>query len=83
MMSKRKQMCHGCRDDYYNKNADGGCWCFPSAQIVTRVKVGTFEPPPYASDRAEEYLSCFNPDGYAMLELSDCRVKDHSAIAPR
>lgn len=74
-MAKNKQMCRGCRDDYYNQRTDGGCWCFDNARIVKRVRVGIWESPPYAADRAQEYLSCFNADGDVMLSVNDVRVK--------
>ena len=77
-MAKDKTMCCGCRDDYYNHARTDGCWMYGKANVVTRVRVGTWEPPPYAKDRAEKCLSCFNPDGYSMLKLSDCRVKKRS-----
>lgn len=68
-------MCSGCRDDYYNHAEKGGCWCYSSATVVKRVRVGIWENPPYSADRAEKCLSCFRPDGSAMLKLDDCRVK--------
>ena len=75
-MSKSKAMCSGCRDDYYNHNREGGCWCFKTAKIVTRIRVGIWELPPYGKNRKEKVLSCYSPDGYAMLKLDDCRVKE-------
>jgi hypothetical protein len=79
-MSKTKRMCVGCRDDYYNQTQKDGCWMFKSAKIVTRVKVGTWEPPPYAKERATKCLSCFHCQGYSMLSLDDCRVKPRAKI---
>lgn len=76
MTSKTKQMCQGCRDDYYNHHRDEGCWTFKRAKVVKRIRVGIWEPPPYDKGRAEACLSCFSPDGDAMLQLDDCRVKD-------
>jgi len=73
-VAKSKAMCVGCRDNFYNHNQPDGCWCFASAKIVRRVRVGIWEPPPYSRDRAEKYLSCFTRDGYAMLSLDDGRV---------
>jgi hypothetical protein len=77
-MPKTKSMCCGCRDNYYNLNR-GGCWSFANAKIVKRVRVGIWEPPPYSKDRAEKCLSCYRPEGYAMLEVTDCRVKNLKA----
>lgn len=73
-------MCRGCRDDYYNQNVAGGCWSFPSATIVTRIQVGMFENPPYAAERASTCLSCYRPQGYAMLNPDDCRVRPRAQI---
>ena len=75
---KSKAMCFGCRNDFYNRNREGGCWSFKTARIVTRVQVGIWEPPPYNSDRATKCLSCYSPDGYAMLESSDSRATDNA-----
>jgi len=74
-MAKSKSMCSGCRDNYYNRTEVNGCWCFSSATIVERVQVGIWEPPPYEKSRKEKVLSCYRPEGYAMLPLTDCRVK--------
>lgn len=79
-MPKSKVMCSGCRDDFYNHNRPEGCWSFRKATIVKRVQVGTWEPPPYARERARKFLSCFHLQGSSMLELSDCRVKPRAAI---
>ena len=73
-MRKTRAMCRGCRDDFYNRTQPNGCWMFAAAAIVKRVRVGTWEPPPYAKDRAETCLSCFHADGYSMLPLTDSRV---------
>ena len=74
MTSKSKAMCCGCRDHFYNVNRVEGCWSFKNAKVVKRVRVGTWEPPPYSKDRAEPCLSCYRPEGYSMLELTDSRV---------
>ena len=78
-MKKTKQMCSGCHDDFYNHNRDEGCWSFKTARVVKRVQVGIWEPPPYAKSRAKQCLSCYSPDGYAMLKLDDCRVEKVTA----
>lgn len=75
-MTKSKEMCVGCYDDYYNHHVRGGCWLFKRAKIVTRIRVGIWENPPYSKDRAEKCLSCFHPEGGAMIELTDCRVSE-------
>ena len=73
-MKKSKQMCLGCRDDYYNHNQPDGCWMFEKAKVVKRVKVGTWQPPPY-SRSPQQVLSCYHCEGYSFLELDDCRIK--------
>ena len=77
---KTKQLCVGCYNDFYNHQLTqlhgSGCWCFENATVVTRIKVGTFESPPYSPSRAKEYLSCYAPQGSAMLKPDDCRVRD-------
>lgn len=75
-MPKSKSMCAGCRDNFYNQDNKAGCWLFANAEVVRKVRVGIWESPPYAKDRAEKCLSCFHPEGYAMLELTDSRVVD-------
>lgn len=75
MATKSKKMCRGCYNDFYNHSRDGGCWSFEKASVVKKVQVGIWEPPPYHPNRAQACLSCFNPQGYAMLETSDCRVR--------
>jgi hypothetical protein len=72
-MAKSKAMCSGCREDFYNHNQPDGCWCFAGAKIVTRMCVGTWQPPPYVW-RPEEVLSCFSPEGSSMIKRNDCRV---------
>jgi len=41
-MPKTKSMCSWCRDDYYNRNRDGGCWSFAKA---TGIEVPELLPP--------------------------------------
>jgi hypothetical protein len=73
MTRKSKTMCDGCRDDYYNRNREEGCWTYGTAYVVKRVKVGIWQPPPY-SWNPQEVLSCHNPDGYVWLKEDDPRV---------
>ena len=79
-MKKSKEMCRGCYNDFYNHHRDDGCWSFKSAKVVKRIKVGTFEDPPYAKERAQTCLSCFVAQGCSMLPLDDCRVKPRAQI---
>lgn len=73
-------MCGGCYNDFYNHRQSDGCWSFENATIVKRVRVGTWEPPPYAKERATPCLSCYHAEGSSMLELTDCRVKSMTLI---
>ena len=79
-MPKSKSMCSGCHDNYYNRTEEGGCWSYKTAKVVNRVRVGTWEPPPYAKERVAKYLSCFHCQGYSFLPLDDSRVKPRKAI---
>ena len=42
-----KKHCRGCYNDYYNYNADGGCWYREKAKLVWRMLIGVHERPPY------------------------------------
>ena len=74
-LSKNRTMCSGCHNNFYNRTFENGCWSFYKATIINRVKVGVWEPPPYAIDRAKEYLSCYHPERFSMLNLGDCRIE--------
>jgi hypothetical protein len=73
MTEKSKSMCGGCHDDFYNHSVSGGCWCFENAKVVTRMRVGVWQNPPYKW-APQEVLSCYNPDGARMIGKSDPRV---------
>ena len=73
-MGKSRKMCLGCRDDWYNRNREGGCWSYGSAKVVERTSVGTWQPPPYTW-LPQKVLSCHRPDGNHWLEKDDCRFK--------
>lgn len=72
-MAKSKQMCAGCRNNFYNLNVDGGCWSYKSAKIVTKVEVGTWQNPPYIWNPVK-ILNCYYKQGSSFLEKKDCRV---------
>jgi hypothetical protein len=73
-MTKTKELCRGCYDDYYNQNREEGCWSFKTAKVVKRVRVGIWQQPPYTW-RPETVLSCYRAQGCAMLPRDDCRVR--------
>lgn len=73
MPKKTKELCRGCYQDYYNHNRDGGCWSFKTAKVVQRMRVGTWQNPPYPW-RPEACLTCYNAQGSSMIDRDDCRV---------
>ena len=73
MTDKTKSMCSGCRDDYYNHNCPDGCWCFATAKVVERTKVGVWQNPPY-SWQPQATLSCHSPDGSVWIKEDDVRI---------
>jgi len=73
MSEKTKSLCYGCRQDYYNHNAEGGCWMFPSAVVVELTKVGVWQNPPYKWN-PKETLSCHEPDGSVWIKQDDPRI---------
>ena len=75
---KTKDMCQGCRDNYYNQpgnSTSGECWMYASAVIVERTSVGTWEPPPYKW-RPQKVLLCHHQDGLHWIKKNDPRIKD-------
>jgi hypothetical protein len=74
-MKKSKKLCLGCRDDFYNDHRDEGCWMYKNAKVVQLQRVGIWQPPPYKWN-PEIRLSCYRPDGFAMLKRDDSRIKD-------
>ncbi len=81
-MAKTKELCCGCRDDYYNRNRDDGCWMFANAKLVQVTRVGTWQPPPYKWN-PQTRLSCYHGEGHSMLAKDDCRfVHNQKAVAP-
>ena len=81
MAEKSKSMCSGCIDDFYN-STEKGCWCFENAKVVTRIRVGVWQSPPYEWS-PQECLSCYSPDGARMIEKSDPRVVDPEVVEIR
>ncbi len=77
-MIKTKQMCRGCRDDYYNNRdslgnpGSAGCWNFKIAKIVERTRIGIWQDPPYEW-QPEKVLNCYNSDGGVMIDQNDPR----------
>jgi hypothetical protein len=72
-MAKSKSMCCGCYNNFYNSSEKDGCWSFKNAKIVTKVEVGTWQPPPYTWIPTK-ILSCYHRQGSSFLSKDDCRV---------
>ena len=82
MSQKTKALCNGCRDDFYNDHNPYGvktCWHFEKAVIVTKMRVGTWQNPPYKWS-PQECLSCYSPEGASMIERDDPRVTVPSPV---
>lgn len=70
-MNKTKNMCSGCKDNFYNGNNTYGikeCWNYKNARVVKRLRVGIWDKPPY-SHKPIKVLSCYSEKGYAFLEV--------------
>lgn len=68
---EKKQMCVGCRNNFYNGNNNLGvteCWNFPTAKIVSRKKVGLWDTPPWEHQPVVKTLSCHHEQGYVFVE---------------
>lgn len=67
MVQKSKDLCHGCRDDFYNQgnnSTTGECWCFKNAEVVTRYRIGWWISPIQPGAFVEvETLSCHHAPG--------------------
>jgi hypothetical protein len=65
---KSKQLCKGCRNDFYNGQGASECWSFKTAEVVTRYKIGWWtRPTEPGAYRKVETLSCHHcPGQYAM-----------------
>jgi hypothetical protein len=71
---KKRKLCSGCTMDWYNTNADGGCWHFDYAKMVNRTSVGTWQNPPYKwTPRIT--LDCHDGgDGRCWIKKDDPRI---------
>lgn len=66
-MSKSKEPCAGCRDDFYNhggNSTSGECWMLKKAKLVRRWKLGWWTTPttPRAFQEVKTY-DCHNEPG--------------------
>lgn len=74
---KTKQLCRGCRNNYYNGEGADECWCYPNAKVVTRYKIGWWtQPTEPGAYREVQTLDCHHATGqYAMHETLPDFVK--------
>jgi hypothetical protein len=68
--AKSKQLCVGCRDNYYNGQGAAECWSYKTAKVVTRYMLGWWTAPTVPGAFTEvETLRCHSAPGqYAMYE---------------
>ena len=68
-MSEKKDLCAGCRNNFYNqpgKSTSGECWSLKSAKVVTRYKLGWWTAPTQPGAFKEvKVLSCYHQPGQA------------------
>jgi len=77
--AKTKDLCRGCRDDYYNAAQEGGCWCFAGAGVVEKCFVHLSMVPPWRVD-PEATLSCHQRKSYVAVgpeHTNITRNEDH------
>lgn len=80
-MSKKKgctiSNCHGCRDDYYNKQDNGPCWSLASAELVTRYQLGWWDDPTVKRNYTKVTVpNCYRrPGAYAYMEKIQAGAK--------
>lgn len=74
-MKKSKQLCAGCRDNFYNSthtSNTGECWSYPSARIKKKKFVPLDMRPPWDIP-AETTLSCHRRKGYVAVGKDQVR----------
>ena len=79
-MEKSKQLCSGCRDDFYNGQGAAECWFYKDAKVVTRYRIGWWTAPtePGAFTKVET-LACHSAPGkYALREELPSFAKESS-----
>lgn len=65
---RKRMLCVGCRNDFYNGNSNLGCWNFDDAKIVQRKKIGLWDVPPWTHQPEVKVLSCRDEQGYIFVE---------------
>jgi len=69
----KKELCQGCRNEFYNGQNDLGikeCWSFRDSKVVSRFKIGWWTPQDKASNfHKVQTLTCHHAPGkYALSE---------------
>ena len=76
--------CAGCRDDFYNRNVQGGCWSRANAKLVTRYRTGIWNNPTEKGAFVEMQVpDCYRQQGYSFTERLPAFVKAEDVIRPR
>ena len=73
---EKKQLCRGCRNDYYNQpgnSTTGECWMLKTAQLVELTRVGYWQNPPYKW-QPKQTLNCHRPEGAVWIKQDDPRI---------
>lgn len=55
-----KEMCHGCRDDFYNGEGAKECWMFKKACVVNKVGYSTLHVMNGPDTIMEKTLGCWH-----------------------
>lgn len=81
-MPKSKDLCRGCRDDFYNCGGATGltnhCWHYDDAQIKKVIRIGYWETPPYIKKPIEKKLVCYRKTGECFIEIPDQKTRKRS-----
>lgn len=68
-MTKSKELCRGCYNDYYNHGGGGaeGCWSFASAEVCKRAFIHLSMVPPWAV-KPVTTLSCYRKEKHVAVK---------------
>jgi len=67
--STKREMCSGCRNNFYNGNNPHGvtqCWSFKTAKVILRKEVHVDQRPPW-NQKAKKFLSCYHRPRYVYV----------------
>lgn len=60
LVQPKKEMCHGCRADFYNGQGAKECWMFKTAHVVNKVGYSTLHVMNGPDTIMEKTLSCWH-----------------------